>query len=214
MSEYDLIYADPPWLWAARSPKGEGRSAKRHYSVMTLEDIKRLPIPSIAAPRSVLALWAIDPMLPEAFELARAWGFNYATVGLYWIKTNKKSPVSFNGNRVSYYDPKEIEKRSVFFTGTGYYTRANPETCLLFTRAKNKALGISGGGLRRFDRGVPRLLVAPVGRHSQKPEEARIRIERLFGEVRRVELFARSRRPGWDVFGNQVEGSISLEEEE
>jgi N6-adenosine-specific RNA methylase IME4 len=63
-------------------------------------------------------------------------------------------------------------------------------------------------GLKRTDRSVPRLIVAPRGRHSEKPVEAHRRIERLFVNVSRVELFARCRRGGWDAFGNQVKGSI------
>jgi N6-adenosine-specific RNA methylase IME4 len=64
--------------------------------------------------------------------------------------------------------------------------------------------------LQRKDRSVRRLIVAPRGRHSEKPAEAYHRIQRLFGNVSRIELFARHRRTGWDVFGNQVEGSIHL----
>jgi len=71
-------------------------------------------------------------------------------------------------------------------------------------------LATRGAGLKRTDRGVKRLIVAPRGRHSEKPAEAYRSIERLFGNVSRVELFARCRRAGWDVFGNQVEGSIRL----
>lgn len=213
---FDLIYADPPWLWKARSQKGEGRSAKNHYPVMSLEDIKRLPVSSIAAPRSVLAIWVLDPMLEQALEVVSAWGFERKTVGFYWVKTNKKSPIAFEaskaivdsllgGSKVSRGEPIPV-----FFTGLGYYTRANPEQLWICTRKKDPKKRVIGGGLPVRDHGVPRLLVAPVSRHSQKPEEARIRLERLFGDVRRVELFARSRRPGWDVFGNQVEGSIEL----
>jgi N6-adenosine-specific RNA methylase IME4 len=188
--KYSLIYADPPWKWLARSPKGEGRSASRHYQTMSLDDIKKLPIGSISESRSVLCMWAIDTMIPEALELMDAWGFQYKTVVFYWIKENKKSPG--------------------FFMGNGYYTRANPETCLLGTRKKNRDLGIRGGGIPRVDKGVRRLIVSKIGRHSEKPEEAALRLERLFGDVSRVELFARRRRPGWDVFGNQVEGSIQI----
>lgn len=216
MNTYDLIYCDPPWHWKPRSPKGEDRSAKNHYNVMSLEDIKRLPIPSIAADPSALVMWVIDPMLPQALELASAWGYKYATVLFYWVKTTKKSPVRFIQNKLWFEDLIHITDSllgsTVFFTGLGYYTRANPEQAWIFTREKNPYLGIRGGGLRVRDHSVPRLIVEPVGKHSQKPEEARIRLEKLFGDVRRVELFARSRRPGWDVFGNQVEGSITLGE--
>lgn len=208
MSIYDLIYADPAWTWSARSPKGEGRSARNHYNVMSLQEIKDLPVPLIAADRSVLLIWAIDSMIPQALEVIEAWGFEYKTVGFYWVKTNKRAPSLFDGNKLRFetVDLLKCGGKSVFFMGLGYYTRANPEICLLATR-KN---GIEPGGLKVKDKGVPRLIVSPVGKHSQKPEEARIRIERLFGDVRRVELFARSRRPGWDAWGNQVEDSISL----
>lgn len=191
MNKFDLIYADPPWYWKSRSQKGEGRSAKNHYSVMTLQEIKDLPIASISADRSVLVLWAIDPMLPQALELMDAWGFEYKTVVFYWIKTNQKSPG--------------------YFTGLGYYTRANPEQAILGTRKKDRAAGISGGGISRVRKDIRRLIVSPRGRHSEKPEEARLRLEQLFGDVSRIELFARSRRPGWAAWGNQVEGSIQLE---
>ncbi len=178
---YQLIYADPPRHFRVRSEKGEGRSAKKHYPVMSLDEIAALPISKIAAKHSVLLMWTIDPMLNVAFDVIKAWDFRFKTVGFYWVKENIKS--------------------AGFFTGLGYYTRANPEQCLLATR---------GAGLKRTDRSVQRLIVAPRGRHSEKPAEAYRRIERLFGHVSRVELFARNRRAGWDVFGNQVEGSICL----
>jgi N6-adenosine-specific RNA methylase IME4 len=214
---YDLILADPAWHWKPRSSKGEGRSAKNHYTVTSLDDMKRLPIRSIAARRSVLCMWAIDPMLPQALELMDAWGFEYKTVVFYWVKTTKGSPIRFGGNKIDLVigdEASDLLGESVFFTGLGYYTRANPETCLLGTRKQDLLKTIPGGGLPVRDHGVPRLIVSPVGRHSEKPEEARIRLERLFGDVRRVELFARSRRPGWSAWGNEVEGSIELGEAE
>jgi N6-adenosine-specific RNA methylase IME4 len=40
--------------------------------------------------------------------------------------------------------------------------------------------------------------------HSRKPDATHARIEKLFGDVSRLELFAREERSGWDVWGNQV----------
>ena len=178
---YQLIYADPPWHFRVRSEKGEGRSAKQHYNVMSLDDIAAMPISQISEKDSVCLMWVIDPMIEQGYQVMRAWGFTPKTVGFYWVKTNMKS--------------------EGFFTGLGYYTRANPEQCIL---------GVRGKGLQRKDKSVPRLIVAPRGRHSAKPIEAYERIERLFGNVSRVELFARNSRQGWSAFGNQVEGSIRL----
>jgi len=179
--KFDLLYPDPPWNWKSRSAKGEGRSAKNHYSVMSLDDIKRLPIPDLANKDSVLCCWVIDPMLPDALDLIKYWGFKFATVGFYWVKTNIKSPG--------------------YFRGLGYYTRANPEQMWIARRGK---------GLKVKDHGVDRLLIAPRGRHSQKPIEAYNRLERLFGEVSRVELFARNFRDGWDSWGNEIKSTIKI----
>lgn len=177
MTEYDIVYADPPWKFKIRSPKGDGRSASQHYPLMTLDDIKRLPVPDLSAKNSVLFLWATDPMLLQALDVVRHWGFTYKTVGFYWVKTNA------DGN---------------YWMGLGYYTRANPELCLLATR---------GDGLRRISKNVRRLVVAPRGRHSAKPPEVRQRIVDLFGSQRRVELFAREQVPGFAVWGDQVEST-------
>jgi N6-adenosine-specific RNA methylase IME4 len=115
-----------------RSPKGEGRSASNHYGVMSLDDIKALPVADLAAKDCALFLWAIDSMLPQALDVIEAWGFTYKTVGFTWAKTNLKS--------------------DGFFTGMGYWTRCNPEQCLLATRGSPKRLH-KDVRLRRSNRG-------------------------------------------------------------
>jgi N6-adenosine-specific RNA methylase IME4 len=123
---YRVIYADPPWAFATYSGKGKGRSADAHYDCMDLEAIKRLPVAEWAAEDAVLLLWATDPLLDRALEVARAWGFAYKTVGFYWVKRNAGG--------------------EGFFTGLGFWTRANPEQCLLATRG-------CSWGCRRFHAG-------------------------------------------------------------
>lgn len=168
--KYGAILADPPWSWKARSAKGEDRAASNHYDVMDLETIKELPIHKLAATDCVLFMWAIDPMLPQALDTIKAWGFVYKTVGFYWAKANKKSDTPF--------------------TGLGFWTRSNPEQCLLATRGHPKRLAAD----------VPKLVVDHRREHSQKPDEVRTRIERLVAGPY-IELFARDRRPGWDCLG-------------
>jgi len=190
---FKLIYADVPWHFKVHSSKGEGRSALQHYPVMSLKDVIDLPVQSIAEKDSVLLMWVIDPMIEQGYQVMRAWGYTPKTVGFYWAKTNKYALPTI----VSDY----LKLERMFFAGLGYYTRANVEQCILGTRGK---------GLAVRDHGVRRLIVAPRGRHSEKPIQAYEGIERLFGDVSRVELFARRRRDGWSAFGNQVKGSISL----
>lgn len=172
---YSIIYADPPWQFKTYSDKGKGRSAERHYPTMTKTEIQQLPIDRISADDSVLLLWVTAPCLIEGLDLIRAWGFSYKTVAFTWVKQNKKS--------------------DSFFTGMGYYTRSNAEFCLLATKGKV---------LERKSHSVSSVLCTHIERHSKKPDEARERIVTLFGDIPRIELFARQHSDGWDCWGNEV----------
>lgn len=174
---YQVIYADPPWTFATYSRKGKGRSPEAYYDCMSLADIKALPVGEWAAKHSALFLWTTDPILEKAFEVIRAWGFTYKTVGFHWVKLNKSSTES-------------ASRATHFFTGLGFWTRANPELCLLATR----------GSPRRLRADVAKLIVSPRREHSRKPDEVYERIEALC-EGPYLEMFARSSRPGWSSWG-------------
>ena len=45
---------------------------------------------------------------------------------------------------------------------------------------------------------------ARIKKHSQKPDEIRNRIVKLFGDLPRIELFARQKTEGWDGWGNEI----------
>jgi N6-adenosine-specific RNA methylase IME4 len=172
-NKYGVIYADPPWLFRTWSAKGTGRSAISHYDCLRFEALARLPIADLAARDCALFLWAINPLLDQAFKLIPAWGFKYKTVGFCWVKKNRKS--------------------EGFFTGLGYWTRANAEQCLLATRGRPK----------RRARDVRSLIVEPRREHSRKPDAVREQIERLLPGPY-LELFAREIKPGWDCWGDQA----------
>ena len=172
--KYNVIYADPPWTFKTYSDKGKDRSPENHYNVMSLKDICNLPISKIANDNSVLLMWVVDPLLDKAFEVINAWGFKYKTVGFTWAKTNRKS--------------------MGLFTGLGYWTRGNPEMCLLATKGKPK----------RISKSVPQLVVEQRREHSRKPDIMYNHIENLL-EGPYIELFARTQRNGWDSWGNQID---------
>ena len=178
---YRVIYADPPWTFATYSRKGKGRSPEAHYDCMSLTEIKELPVGEWAADDCVLFVWATDPLLEKAFDVIRAWGFAYKTVGFYWVKLNKSVP------RLIY------DERS-FFTGLGFWTRANPEPCLLATR----------GHPHRRQANVSKLIVSPRREHSRKPDDIYQRIEALC-EGPYLEMFARTRRDGWLSWGPEAD---------
>lgn len=174
--------SDGPWQLAVIDPPwrwqawGKRNNREVPYETMTIDDLAATDICSLLTPDAVVLLWVIDPMLPHAMRIVDTWGLKYATVGFYWTK----------------YRPSGAEH-----IGTGYYTRANPEQAWLLVRGK---------GLPRIDQSVRRWLHAPVGAHSQKPDEFFARAARLFGAVSKVEIFARTRRPGWDALGREIDG--------
>lgn len=66
------------------------------------------------------------------------------------------------------------------------------------------------GNPKRISAGVRQLVVAPIKEHSRKPNEIKDRIIQLVGDLPRIELFARQKTEGWDVWGNEVESDITL----
>lgn len=174
--KYGVIYADPPWSFRNWSAKGTGRNAVSHYDCLDADKLARLPVGDLAASDCALFLWAVDPLLHRAMDLIRAWGFEFKTVGFYWVKLNAKA-----------------RHEADYFTGLGYWTRANPEQCLMATRGKP---------MRRA-KDVRRLVVEGRREHSRKPDCVRERIERLVAGPY-FELFARETKLGWDCWGNQA----------
>jgi len=172
----NIIYADPGWKYDNEKTGGSHKSgAAQKYTVMSVEEICRLPVPAIADKNSVLFLWATVPMLPEAFQVMHAWGFKYKTK-ITWHKTGR--------------------------LGLGYWFRGEVEELLFGVRGKIKA----------FRCPLPNFVEAPVLGHSEKPEEFRTLIEvattRTIKEQKRIELFARKRVSGWDVWGDQLDDQL------
>jgi len=172
--KYNIIYADPAWSFKTYSNKGMSKSAEKYYSCMNIEDIKNLPVKDIASDNCILFMWITYPLLEKGFEVIKSWGFTYKTCGFCWVKKNKKS--------------------DSLFWGLGYWTRANQEICLLATKGKPK----------RFSKSVHQVVYEPIREHSRKPDCVRDRIVELCGDLPRIELFARQKTNGWDVWGNEV----------
>lgn len=188
--KYTVVYADPPWRYD--HCRSKAREIENHYPTMEIEDIVNMPIKRIAKNDSVLFIWGTFPKLRECFEVIDGWGFNYRTVAFVWIKTNKKTNVM----QTSFLPQDNFDS----FWGMGNWTRSNAEICLLATR----------GNPKRMRADIHQVIYSPIQKHSQKPHEARKRIELLMGGVEKIELFARERRRGWDVFGNEIKSDIDI----
>lgn len=175
--KFQVIYADPPWAYQVYSKKEQGRSAENHYRTMKKEDIYALDVAGIAAEDCVLFLWVTFPCLLEGLEAVRCWEFTYKTRGICWVKRCKK----------------QTEK---WFWGLRFWTRANPELCLIATKGRPK----------RASKAVHCIVDTPVECHSKTPDEVRRRIGLLMGDVTCVELFARKNYDGWTCLGDEIDG--------
>lgn len=161
--------------WSYRDKARSGnRGASFKYPTMTLDNIKNLPVQDIADDDCILFMWITFPQLDNALSVMKSWGFTYKTIGFTWVKLNKKSPS--------------------LFMGMGNWTRSNAEVCLIGVKGKPKRVSAS----------VHSVVISPIEQHSKKPDEVRERIVELCGDLPRIELFARIRTDGWDVWGNEV----------
>ena len=183
-AKYQVIYADPPWQFSSRQ-KNTGRGNvsldEYHYPTMRQTELEKLNIASIANDPSILLIWTTDAHLANCIQLIKSWGFQYKTVAFNWLKKEK------SGKQVCY---------------MGTWTLKGSELCLLATKGKAHSLLKS--------RKVRQILEAPRGSHSEKPAEAQKRIEDMFPDSNKLELFARKTRQGWDVWGNGVESDVQL----
>jgi N6-adenosine-specific RNA methylase IME4 len=84
----------------------------------------------------------------------------------------------------------------------GFYTMSQCELCLIGKRGRIPT--------PRGARNVRQFVSAMRGRHSEKPDEVRRRIDEMFPTQRKLEMFARVAAPGWDVWGNEVESSVTI----
>ena len=174
--KYSVIYADPPWHFQNWNNATAQTNPNHHYPTMSMEDLENLPVNDIADENSILFMWCTDPLLHKQIPIVEKWGFTYKTVAFYWIKTNKS------------------KIKNYYFKGPGFWTRANPEICILATKGKPKRVGGN----------VDRLVVSDRREHRRKPDIIRPKIVELMGDVPRIELFARQTFDGWDHWGNEV----------
>ena len=188
--KYEIIYADPAWSFGDRlrssKKKADGkmdyRELERHYNTMSIKEMCEIPVNNITADNSVLFMWTTDAHLESAMKVINAWGFKYKTIGFVWNKkTNKGNQVCFMGK----------------------WTMKGSEICLLATKGKAHSM------IQKHN--VRQLVEAERQKHSKKPDEVRNRIVELLGNRPRLEMFCRESKQGWDVWGNEVENSITIE---
>ena len=174
--QFKTILADPPWQFQNRT----GKVAPEHkrlnrYGTLSLDDIKALPVAQAAADTAHLYLWVPNALLPEGLAVMEAWGFKYKS-NIIWQKIRKDGGPDGRG--------------------VGFYFRNVTEILLFGTRGRN-ARTLQPG------RTQVNILSTRKREHSRKPDEQYPLITSC-SPGPHLEMFARGKRDGWAIWGNQA----------
>jgi len=199
---------DFPWSYASRCPHADtrfGGGASGDYDLISDQEAMEVWAPWIDSlfhpENAVCFFWIVWPKVEFCLQFIRACGFKPSTLAFDWVKTCKTNQDTFRVN-------------------PGAYSGSNSELCILGVRGSMKAYQPLVGQVEETC--YPDHLVTvrhglvygtdgkPI--HSRKPDVFKVKIDQmyppnLYGNG--IGLFEReSQGPGWDVFGNQVNGSI------
>ena len=214
--KYKLISVDPPWSFNNKNTGGNMKSGSAaKYKTMTLEEMKALDVPGISADNCILFMWYVSSQPKEAIELAESWGFEVKNInGFVWVKTSTAK--GRDRKLINLF--KSIEKvipkkylqilRSAIYNARyildfnmGHYTRSCSESCLIATKGRFKR---EKANIRNV------VLHRKLPEHSAKPQIFYDKMVELCGDIPRLEMFARDKKFGWDLFGDEVEESIKI----
>src|SRR5699024_7363421 len=171
---WKTILADPPWRFQNRT----GKVAPEHrrlgrYATMGLDEIKSMPVASVAADNAHLYLWVPNALLPEGMDVMKAWGFRYVS-NIVWAKRRKDGGPDGRG--------------------VGFYFRNVTELILFGVRGSMRTLSPA--------RSQVNMIETRKREHSRKPDEQYDLIEAC-SPGPYLEMFARYPRDGWSVWGDE-----------
>lgn len=175
-NSYDLLYVDPPW----KQSKGGKKS------VRPISSGKELDYPTCS-------LEVIKEHLQRATDLT-------TTNSVLFLWTIDK--YLFEAQEIAESLGYKLHARMIWNKVTGipaaFTVRFGHEYLLYMYKGKLPPVA-------KEERGkIHTVFTEQVKRHSQKPEEAYRIIERLYPDSRKLELYARQERDGWDCWGNEV----------
>lgn len=201
---YATIVADPPWHYEGQTAPWRSTSV-RSYSLMPLDAIRTLPVADLAAPDAHLYLWAVLPLMADAYAVVAEWGFTPDTL-LTWCKPGVGLGAGYRGNT----EHLIVARRGFAYINPtcadcGGRARGARKCVCREPQWRHKGLPVEGSPRRPFASTAPGTWYqAPRGPHSTKPPLFADLIERM-SPAPRLELFAREPRLGWDSWGKGYE---------
>jgi len=220
MNKFNIIVADPPWIFKDTLKMSDvKRGAAANYNVMSISDIRQLPIKDITDPNgAILALWVPSSLLQQGLDTMKDWGFTHKQTYV-WVKTKKEPFTKFTKwikksilkypqvvydkfayNRAinSIIDNIKnitLDETLSFFMGRLF--RQTHEICLIGVSNNKIYKKLANKSQRSVSFGVNL-------KHSAKPEDLQDSLETMFPNSNKLELFARRLRTDWVCLGNEV----------
>lgn len=178
---YDIIYADPPWDYKGQFQHAGPKSNTTGSAKSHYQTMKVDDLQRLAV-RKIVSDDALLFMWSSSPHLNQA-----ISLMPSW---------GFDYVTIGFvWDKQRVNP--------GYYTLSQCEICLIGKKGRIPT--------PRGARNVRQLVSSVRGEHSAKPEEVRNRIVQMFPTQSKIELFARSRSPGWACWGNEVESDVEIE---
>ncbi len=222
--KFNIIVADPPYSFSDKLTMTDvPRGAQANYDVLNMKAIKELEVESIAADDALLALWVPSSMLQDGLDIMKLWGFEQKQTFVWaktvkeplskWIKKELASLKDLNKQGVKKSSPADwlklisrlgisasILNDYVLAFGMGRTFRQTHEICLIGTRGKIYT--------KLKDKSQRSVLFDVNLKHSAKPEGLQDRLELMFPDTKKLEMFARRKRYSWSCVGNECPDSI------
>ena len=190
MKKYQIIYADPPWRYTGAGKWGIQSAKKVNGKHIAHAIEEKYPTMSVEQLKQL----PIEKLADKDCVL-----FMWTTDSHLPFAIDIMKAWGFEYSTVGFvWNKKEKSGKQVCYMG--YWTMKGTELCLMGRRGK----------IKRKVFNVRQLVEAQRNKHSEKPAIVRDKIVELFGDIPRIELFARQKTEGWDVWGNEVESDIKL----
>lgn len=182
--KYDIIYADPPWDYGGKMQfdKSGKKDHNKGWEKNIFISSANFKYPTVKTK---------DLMKIPLIEIAKD-----DCLLFMWVTNPHLAQGIELGKAWGF------EYRTVAFVwdkmvhNPGQYTMSYCELCLVFKRGKIPR--------PRGARNIKQLVRIPRGKHSEKPNEVLEGIEKMFPTQDKIELFARNKPEGWDVWGLDV----------
>jgi N6-adenosine-specific RNA methylase IME4 len=179
--KFQIIYADPPWDYG-----GKMQFDKSSTSAERIDLSRNIFISSASFKYPTLKLPELKKLDLDSISDNDCLLFMWATNPHLDQALELGKAWGFEYKTVGFVWNKMVHN-------PGKYTMSYCELCLIFKKGRIPS--------PRGARNIKQLIEVPRGKHSEKPSEVRVNIDKMFPSQKKIELFARSQSPGWRSWG-------------